>query len=826
MQLVSNLGIPKEDAEALVCAVLDGGVSLLLGAGASYGAQGGDGLEIKGAVELAHDINETCKLGLDESERSKLSLVYGDAAQPSHRSRLNSFLQRRFTNCTPTWQSKLFSSSFRWKRIWTLNIDDVLAKAYPASNPKRFTPFSWTDQFKPRPLDGSELQIIHLHGIAQRLATSPDHLIFSIAEYAARNEALPGWHTEFRSEFAQKPFIVVGARLTDEYDLATVLEFGNRSKERGGCPSFVILRDIFPGQAARFSRQGLVSVKATGEAFFDALRFDVAAFLQANPEDSALRVQARSEMRACFRQLHEEMDQQLLNRRRVLDYYASVEAQWGHIVDDLDAPIEATRAAISWLSANNSTPVRFALISGDPVSGKTTMALRIGLECMKKGYEVWSFRGEELYNEALIVEYARTANKLLIIFDDAADYSQSFRFLSVEAMRLGVQLRVVVTCESNRARAVIADIHAGRYEHYTTEPIQRCDFDAIFEWRKKKGRLGSYTAVSTVDAWKQFRNDYNGRLLEWLESLENANDFRAAITDIFSKSAGQSDVFKKLLCATATVHRFGYSLPYFVADAFKGSESLDGLTVQPGPTGQLAYFDDRGIRLRSSVFSKFVWNKLSTTEKFNFSLSVAKRLAPLLTPLSVSRRTQPYLLLRALMDWETVRHDLREQAGSWYAALEPLCGWNARFWEQRALLASDKNDELRAFSYAKKAIDLHGRDAFPYTTLGKICMKIAVTRNDAVAVERFWEGVEALSTSRELAIQSGLEWEHPYITFFSYALRVSKLPQFQNEKAKLMQVWIEWMRDAKNSAVLNFLNDRSHRSLDDYQREWLLQAVK
>lgn len=825
MQLVSTLGIEKKDAEALVLAVLDGGVSLLLGAGASYGTHGGDGIEIKGAEDLAKDINDVCKLGLDESEKSKLSLVYGDAAQPAHRSRLNSFLQRRFTNCKPTWQSKLFTNSLRWKRIWTLNIDDVLTKAYPASYHKKIALFLWSDQFKPRPLDGSELQVVHLHGIAQKLTTLPNHLIFSIAEYAARNEAMPGWHTEFRSEFAQKPFVVVGARLTEEYDLATVLDFGNRSGERGGCPSFVVLRDILPGQAARFSRQGLIPVMATGEAFFDALRFDVDAFLQANPEDAAIRVQARNEMRACFRQLHNEVDQQLISRRRVLDYYASVEAQWGHIVGDLDAPIEATRAAISWLSKNDPNPIKFALISGDPVSGKTTMALRIGLECMKNGYEVWTFRGEELYNEALIIEYAKAANKLLLVFDDAADYSQSFRFLTVEAMRLGVQLRVVVTCESHRARAVIADIHAGRYEHYTTEPIQRRDFAAIFERRRDKGRLGRYTAVSTTDAWKQFRREYNGRLLEWLESLENANEFRVAITDIFSKSAGESGSFKKLLCATASVHRFGYSLPYFVADAFNGSKSIDELIDQPGAMGQLAYLDDKGMRLRSSVFSKFVWDRLSITERFNFSLAVAKKLAPLLTPLSVSRRTQPYLLLKALMDWETVKHDLREQSGSWYANLEAVCGWNARFWEQRALLASDQNDELRAFSYAKKAIDLHGRDAFPYTTLGKVCMKIAVTRTDTVAVERFWEGVQALSTSRELAIQSGLEWEHPYITFFSYALRVSKLPQFTGEKTQLMQVWIEWMRDAKNSRVLQFLDDHSHRSLDDYQKEWLLQAV-
>jgi len=85
---------------------------------------------------------------------------------------------------------------------------------------------------------------------------------------------------------------------------------------------------------------------------------------------------------------------------------------------------------------------------------------------------------------------------------------------------------------------------------------------------------------------------------------------------------------------------------------------------------------------------------------------------------------------------------------------------------------------------------------------------------------------EALSTSRELAIESVLECEHPHITFVSYALRVSKLPQFNGEQTQLMQVWIEWMRGAKNFRVLHFVNASSHRSLDDYQRQWPLQAVQ
>ncbi|UUZ69005.1 hypothetical protein LP416_04185 [Polaromonas sp. P2-4] len=95
------------------------------------------------------------------------------------------------------------------------------------------------------------------------------------------------------------------------------------------------------------------------------------------------------------------------------------------------------------------------------------------------------------------------------------------------------------------------------------------------------------------------------------------------------------------------------------------------------------------------------------------------------------------------MDYEVVKRDMQEKAESWYGELEPTCGWNARFWEQRALLASDQNQEAVAYSYAKKAVTLHGRDSFPHTTLGKVCVKIGVSRGDEVGVDRFWEGVKA-----------------------------------------------------------------------------------
>lgn len=70
--------------------------------------------------------------------------------------------------------------------------------------------------------------------------------------------------------------------------------------------------------------------------------------------------------------------------------------------------------------------VRAALIYGGSVSGKSAAALRVGRELIEKGYEVWSFRGEERFNDCDIVEYAQSS-KVAFIFDDCADFSSSLK---------------------------------------------------------------------------------------------------------------------------------------------------------------------------------------------------------------------------------------------------------------------------------------------------------------------------------------------------------------------------------------------------------------
>jgi hypothetical protein len=813
---IQKLGVTPEDALLLLDALDDGAVNLLTGAGTSYGVKGGDAQELKGGPDLARELNTKFRLENEEPDCSNLQLVYGDiASAPTLKSSLADFLRKRFTGCEISWQSLLFK--LPWKRVWTLNIDDVLQRAATRVNGLKTKTFAWDEPLAIRPLLQAELQFIHLHGCAKQIDGNLSRIIFSIREYAARHEISPGWHAEFRSEFTKKPFIVCGARLRDEFDLATVLDFGNKSRERGGCPSFIVLREFSPGEESRFRRQGLVPIASTGESFFKALLADLESLRRQRSATNPQLHAATTTVRASFKQLIPNAPRP----RRLLDFYASAEAQWHHIIDNLDAPINQVMSAAQWLK-DAQLEVRVVLITGGAVCGKTGSALRVAADLQQNGYEVLFFRNEERFDELAVCEYLASRQRTVLVFDDCADFTSSISALVTEVSKRKLPLQVVATVESWRKRGVQADLGGAILRIVELEPVPKPHFKSIFSIRHQKGRLGRCTDMELQEAWGDFKNQYNQRLLEWLESLEGARSYRQVITDLL-QSAKASPSDRRLVVACAATHRFGYSLPFQLASALKGTPDIEEFVSPPSPYAELAYTDEKGLRLRSRSFANHVWSLASYQERYDIALYVAKQLSPLVVPQAIAQRTYPYRIIRELMDCETTSKDLKESADQWYEELLPLMGWNSRYWEQRALLAAMRKEDETAYSYAKKAVAIQPSDAFPHTTLGKICMQISIRRADHVGIERFWEGVQELESSRKLALERGNEWEHPYVTFFTYATRACRV--YPSEITRISQSWNEWMREAKRSRLFGF-DTQGQSQLDEFTRQWLSLAVQ
>jgi SIR2-like domain len=824
MKLTTVHGLNAEDSKLIVESVAQGVVNLLLGAGASYGCSGGDGSILKGGPDLARELVSHFNLPLEEPDCSNLSLVYQDLDTTHSHGKLHNFLIQKFSNCKPEWQRSL--THFNWKRIWSLNIDDVIEQAFKGSTAEtqRLSVFNWPDTYKPRPLqsDESEVQLVHLHGEARSKTQIEKGLIFSLKEYATRSENSPGWHSAFRQEFAQKPFVVIGARLQDEFDLITVIEFGNKSKERGGCPSVIVLPKFAPGQEARCKRYGLIPITADGATFISNLKDDVGSYLDSKEVDAPASMQAMGEMASKFRRL-ELISSPTRDKKKQVDYFATAEASWDDILENLDSPFAEAEPLVSWFNDTKST-VQIAIVIGGPVSGKSTFSYRLANELLIKSKKIYKFRAEESIDVELVHEYCKKNANSVLVFDDCADFSNSISQLANLAISRSTNLRMILTCDTKRSRGVLADIDESFSYEVWLDPISYKNFDSIFNGRSFKGRLGRCTGMSVREAWVEFRDDYSSRLLEWLESLENARPYKVAIDDIFAEQTTTPSIARNLIYGISAVQRFGYSLPVHLMQRYLRGAPLDAIVGEDGELADICHYDERGLRLRSSAFARYVWTKLSQNDKYVCSLTLAKQLAPLVVPLSITRRALPFLIFRQLMDWEVVREDFGKDANRWYGELEGAMGWNSRFWEQRALLLTYEGVHTTAYSYAKKAAKLHAKDAFVWTTLGKVCVNLGVNQRDKIGVAKFWEGVQCLETSRNLAIQANAEWEHPYVTFFNSAIKAAKLQHFEIEKIKLSSAWVDWMRAAKYSRV--FRQRGEHARLAEFEQRWLLTAVQ
>jgi hypothetical protein len=184
----------NEIFENLIEGVARGEYHLLFGAGASIGATSQDGRPIQTADFLAREILQDFSIDL-KGEKLALKDAYEEIENVSDRKGRgrDEYFNFRFSNCIPTWQTII--PHFRWKKIWSLNIDDVIEVAYKKEHnaKQQIRTYDWTSLYNDPEYKDEELQIIHLHGYAPGLLNRTSKLIFSILEYLqATSSNMPG----------------------------------------------------------------------------------------------------------------------------------------------------------------------------------------------------------------------------------------------------------------------------------------------------------------------------------------------------------------------------------------------------------------------------------------------------------------------------------------------------------------------------------------------------------------------------------------------------------------------------------------------------------
>jgi hypothetical protein len=817
---------------ALVAGVARREYNLLLGAGASIGAIGGDGAPLPNAAGLADELTQQFSINTGD-ERLDLREAYEAAAAKRDRfggDRL-SYLRRRFTGCAPTWHRTL--AELRWNRAWTLNIDDVVQQAFRGLRPPQhqtLRSYSWDIPFADPDRDIDELQLVHLHGrVTVGGDTSTDNLVFSILEYLNTANKRHSWHRVFGDHFLVEPFIVVGARLSDEYDLAEFLRRGNRSRDTKGRPSLIVLKEIPTVRREMFTSWGLIPVESTADQFFATLleatkkETNVLSALLNPGRKGNLPTEALT-FNEQFRWLRSETAAAPQDH----DFYGGDEPLWADILADFDAPFDVVPEVVNAVDRRaTSDPSQVVhLLSGGRGAGKSASLLRIGRELLTRNFDVFMFRGEARVHVPSALWWLRRAPRTALLFDGVADFASDVQDLVSRAAQEKIRAVVIGTERDTRVKAVYQAVRA---EYLVTDERHRLgrlsegEVARVLAKLDSARRLGRLTRASNQDRVKYFQ-DAGRQLLVAMVGLETGAGFVRRISDEFNSDI-KDDALRLLYGLTCVTHSLGYPLPTAIAcsatglpierviDAAKKSRELAGV-VRLTP---------RGLTARHRMIASLVvQNAVGAPERFDWTNLLAQALAPYVNEETISTRSLPYLIIRHLMDeqflieWLGLRRTL-----AWYDSLQAHYDWNARFWEQRALAETRLKKFAKARSYAERAVAIRA-SAFSLNTLGTVLLRIAVEGTIVGSVEQrdtFWEGIARLDDANR---RSNYELQHPFNTFFVYALRWARqLVENGNERdARLLDEWLKWMRRAQQSPY--YKHPETAPELRSFQQEWLM----
>ncbi len=199
-----------------------GDAMLFTGAGFSCDARDLDGNCLPDSKEM---IAELWPIVFDEEpDESSLADLY-DVALVRAPDRLHEYVARRLRigdTKLPGHYARWFSA--RWRRIYTLNVDDLeIAVARQFELPRRLRSVSAIAKEPPAP-DPDALDVVHLNG----MAGSPAELTFSTMQYAARLCGRDREYERLVADLERAPFVFAGTTL-DEVVLWQHVELRRRA---------------------------------------------------------------------------------------------------------------------------------------------------------------------------------------------------------------------------------------------------------------------------------------------------------------------------------------------------------------------------------------------------------------------------------------------------------------------------------------------------------------------------------------------------------------------------------------------------------------------
>ena len=254
----------------LIDLVRQGQVVLVLGAGASYGAEGPDGFRAPSGAELADLISDKF-LGGHYKDRD-LSLIAELAISERDSSTVQQFIVDLLHPLEPADFHKLIPT-FRWHGIATTNYDRIVEKSYEREGQrvqKMACFISDEDRVEDKVRSPNHVLMIKLHGCITRAGDSRLPLILTPDQYISHRDHRHHLFDMLCQWGREKTLLFVGQDLSD-FDIRSLL-LTVQQRAGSSCPRYFLVRPAMEKpERTLWARRKIDVIDASFEEFLQDL---------------------------------------------------------------------------------------------------------------------------------------------------------------------------------------------------------------------------------------------------------------------------------------------------------------------------------------------------------------------------------------------------------------------------------------------------------------------------------------------------------------------------------------------------------------------------
>jgi hypothetical protein len=698
---------------------------LLTGSGTSLDSTGLKG-QMSSVSTLTKRLCEVTNLPNNKSLPQAYKLLSDDQK--------TSEITERYT-CTSVGETALTLMSVPWKRIYTLNVDNCLQFAVKTITENveskiETEVFVFSDDF--RDIKPEYVQsIVHLHGYVDK--PEPNY-VFSHIEYSRMLSRPNSWMLILTQLMNSEPFIVAGTTL-DEIDVTYYLE--NRtcaSTDTTGIPSILI--EPFPDQLTErlCADHGFVLFEGTYIDFHKKMLLEFGGWRNIYADTQNLMpyipTGVTNREKISFLESFSEVPKFVDKAKKAARFLLGAELDWSIIEANLDTRREIYFDLERKISACVKDGIRIFLVFDQLGSGKSSILRRLAYKISKREKHVFFFTGKELIEEeecAKIIN--RISSPVYIFVDNIADHTS---YINKILKYLSKNDIVFVGTERTYRKNYVED-------GFPDEDIAIVESQLNLREGESKRLIRSYQS----EGLSEKGNLSDIELSKFAKQISN-DSISIAACRIQNSFYSFDKIVAGLVGECDDEEIKTYLIVALARHCFSGGVHKSVLAEAAGYAGRYIAEDNYArLPMTFASFNKgFVLPSQSVIADrvvsivrrdrpmwlFDAMVALANSLSPRVNRQQIRARSPASKLAGGLMDFDrVVKRFIDEQAEQFYDNVKENWGWNARYWEQRALLNLDrflvsKNDPSKlaeAIQNARYAFSIE-QHPLSLTTLAKM----------------------------------------------------------------------------------------------------------